>query len=122
MKLKLDENLGLRWAARLRDAGHDVDTVHDEGLRGADDRTVLGAAVEAGCVLVTLDLDFSNPLRFPPAVTAGIAVLRVSDRPGLDEIDAVVQRLTAALAAGELTGHLWVVDAGRARQYQPPGA
>jgi len=122
VKLKLDENLGLRWVAHLRDAGHDVDTVHDENLLGADDRTVLGAAVEAGRALVTLDLDFSNPLRFPPAVTAGIAVLRVSDRPGLDEIDAVVQRLTEALAAGEVNGHLWVIDASRVRQYQPPDA
>ena len=122
MKLKLDENLGLRWAARLRDAGHDVDTVHDEGLRGADDRTVLGAAVEAGCVLVTLDLDFSNPLRFPPAVTAGTTA-SISSRPGRSLTRrTAMQRLTAALAAGELTGHLWVVDAGRARQYQPPGA
>ncbi len=67
-----------------------------------------------------LDLDFSNPLRFPPAETAGIAVLRVSDRPGRDEIDAVVERLTEALASTELAGHLWVIDASRVRQYQPP--
>jgi len=122
VRLKLDENLGLRWVAQLRDAGHDVDTVHDEGLRGADDLNVLDAAVEAGRALVTLDLDFSNPLRFPPAVTAGIAVLRVSDRPGRDEIDAVVQRLTEGLAAGELGRHLWVVNVSRVRQYQPPDA
>ena len=52
MKLKLDDNLGLRWVARLRDSGHDVDTVHDEGLLGGGDGTVLGAAVEAGRALV----------------------------------------------------------------------
>ncbi len=53
-------------------------------------------------------------------MTAGIAVLRVSDRPGRDEIDAVVQRLTEGLAAGELGGHLWVVNVSRVRQYEPP--
>ncbi len=47
-------------------------------------------------------------------------MLRVSDRPGRDEIDAVVERLTEALASAELAGHVWVVDAGRLRQNQPP--
>ena len=32
MKIKLDENLPVRSAQRLRDLGHDVDTVLDEGL------------------------------------------------------------------------------------------
>lgn len=120
MRLKLDENLGLRWVSVLRAAGHDVDTVHDEGLRGADDQAVLDGAVAANRALITLDLDFSNPLRFPPAETEGIAVLRVSDRAGRDEIDAVVEHLTDALSSAELAGHLWVIDASRVRQYQPP--
>lgn len=43
---------------------------------------MLAAAAGATRALVTLDLDFSNPFRFPPEATAGIVVLRVSDRPG----------------------------------------
>jgi predicted nuclease of predicted toxin-antitoxin system len=31
MKIKLDENMPGDLAALLRKAGHDVDTVHDEG-------------------------------------------------------------------------------------------
>ena len=34
MRLKLDENLGLRQRDLLRSAGHDVDTVRDERLSG----------------------------------------------------------------------------------------
>ncbi len=64
MRLKLDENLGLRWVSILRAAGHVVYTVHDECLRGADDQAVLDGAVGADRALVTLDLNFSNPLRF----------------------------------------------------------
>ncbi len=30
--------------------------------------------------------------------------------------------LTEALRAGELAGHLWVIDVSRVRQYQPPDA
>ena len=98
--------------------------MHDEGLQGASDPVVMDAAVQAGRALVTLDLDFSNPLRFPPSETPGIAVLRVSERPGRNEIEAVVERLVQALAAenltGILTGHLWIVDVTRVRQYQAP--
>ncbi len=44
MKLKLDENLGRSVAARLHGVGHDVDTVAEEGLLGAEDAAVLAAA------------------------------------------------------------------------------
>jgi len=63
----------------------------------------MDAAAQGGRALVTLDLDFSNPFRFPPGETPGIAVLRVSERPGRDEIEAVVERLVQALAAENLT-------------------
>ena len=32
-------------------------------------------------VLVTLELDFANPLTFDPRATAGVAVLRLSRNP-----------------------------------------
>jgi len=37
MKIKLDENLPLQIAARLAILGHDVHTVFDENLAGAQD-------------------------------------------------------------------------------------
>ncbi len=87
MKLKLDENLGHRWRDMLAASGHDVDTVYEESLSGEDDPTILDAAIAAGRALITLDLDFANPFRFAPGTTAGIAVLRVSERPGRHDID-----------------------------------
>jgi predicted nuclease of predicted toxin-antitoxin system len=119
VRLKLDENLGRSWADRVRRSGHDVDTVGDEGLAGASESDVLAAAVRANRALVTMDLDFANPLRFPPGLTAGIVVLRVGDRPGRAELDAVVNRLGLALEGSDPRGHLWVVEASRVRQYEP---
>ena len=66
MKLKLDENLPVSLASRLRVLDHDVDTVRDEGLTGHDDSAVWAAAQEAGRFLVTQDLDFSDVRRFAP--------------------------------------------------------
>ncbi|MGH9117559.1 MAG: DUF5615 family PIN-like protein [Acidimicrobiales bacterium] len=111
-----------RWAEDLRRAGHDVDTVHDENLSGAADPVVLRAATTEGRVLVTIDLDFANPLRFPPNETAGIAVLRVRDRPGRRDLDAVVSQFITALAKADVTGRLWIVEPTRVRRYMNSGS
>ena len=66
------------------------------------------------------DLDFANPVRFPPTNTAGIAVLRVRDRPGCDDLDQVVSRLIDAVGAADVTGRLWIVERDRVRQYEEP--
>ncbi len=43
MRAKLDENLPAEAAELLRTAGWERDTVHDEGLAGADDPKVAAA-------------------------------------------------------------------------------
>lgn len=121
MKLKLDENLGYRWARQLRSGGHDVDTIRNEGLSGAPDDDVHAAAAADGRAPVSLDLDVANPLRFPPRRGPGIAVLRVRHRPSRDEIDRVVERLIDSLDRADLTGKLWIVESERVREYVDGG-
>ena len=119
MKVKLDENLGRRCVALLRAAGHDVATVVQQQLAGADDgRIVQACAAEKRCLL-TLDLDFSNPLRFPPADASGIAVLRLPAKPSYDDLLAAVQTFIAALSSNDIDGKLWIVEKGRIRIYRP---
>lgn len=69
-------------------------------------------------MLVTLDLDFADPLRFPPAQTAGIVVLR----PHRNTLALIRETLAAALPAlkrERLEGGLWIVEPGRIRAYEP---
>lgn len=120
MRLKVDENLGRRWTQLLHDAGHDVSTVQDQGLSSASDATVIAAAQGEDRCLVTLDLDFANPLRFPPAEHCGVAVLRLPAKPTPQDLDNAVLTLAAHLKQADITGRLWIVEAERVREYEPP--
>jgi predicted nuclease of predicted toxin-antitoxin system len=74
VKFKLDENLPVSSAAILGGAGHDVDTVGQEGLSGALDLDVVVAATAAGRVLVSLDVGLADIRAYPPGSHAGIVL------------------------------------------------
>jgi predicted nuclease of predicted toxin-antitoxin system len=60
MKIKLDENFPAQLAVVLTRLGHDVDTVAQQGLRGADDPAVWEAAQASGRFLITQDMDLAE--------------------------------------------------------------
>lgn len=80
MKLKLDENLSRRAAELIRAAGHHAVTVFSQGLRGAVDEKLFDVCTAESRALVTLDRDFGQVLRYPPAASAGIMVLEIRPR------------------------------------------
>ena len=81
MRIKLDENLPAGLTTVLAALGHDADTVPGEGLRGQDDRTVWRAAQDAGRLLITQDMDFSDVRRFRPGSHHGLVLVRLK-KPG----------------------------------------
>ena len=118
MKLKLDENLGVRGRELLRQAGHGVSTVAEQGLCSTTDRTLIEVCRTEGRCLVTLDLDFANPLVFKPSEYAGIAVLRLPAKPGPQDLLDAMRTLNAALTTRSIEGKIWIVQRGRIREYQ----
>ena len=62
-----------------------------------------------------MDLDFANPLRFPPHDTPGIAVLRIHGKASHEMILQLVQTFAIALRGMDIKGKLWVVEPGRIR-------
>lgn len=118
MKLKLDENLGLRGRELLAAAGHDVCTVAEQDLCSATDEQVSARCRSEGRGIVKLDLDFANPFRFPPAGHNGIAVLRASARMSEEVLDRLLATLIGALKTQPFEGALWIVEDGRVRVFE----
>jgi predicted nuclease of predicted toxin-antitoxin system len=118
MKIKLDENPGRRGADLFEAAGHDTSTVPQEGMSSAPDTEVIETCRRESRCLVTLDLEFGNPLLFRPSDYAGIAVLRLPPRSTPDDLLDGVRTLIRAMDDREIRGRLWVIQRGRVREYQ----
>lgn len=118
MKFKLDENFGTRTQHIIRAQGHDVMTVRDQRLQGcADQRLYEVCCAEKRC-LVTLDLDFSDVLRFPPQQSHGIAVIRVPHNPSLPLLEQLINQFLKSLESMPIEKQLWIVETGRIRVHQ----
>jgi predicted nuclease of predicted toxin-antitoxin system len=121
MKFKLDENLSRSVAGLFRSAGHDAMTVCEQGLQSAPDERVLEVATQERRVLVTLDRDLGQILRFPPDASAGIVVIDVGPRASHP---ALLNRTRERLALVETHSperSLWVVEPGRVRIHLAKG-
>jgi predicted nuclease of predicted toxin-antitoxin system len=108
MRLKVDENVHPAAAEHLIAKGHDVATVWDENLRGADDETIALACREEGRALLTLDVGFANIRRYQPRDYSGLIVLRLHSQ-AKESVLAAVDRLEPMLRGKGPQGHLWIV-------------
>jgi predicted nuclease of predicted toxin-antitoxin system len=112
--VKLDENVPDSVAGILRAGGHDVALARDQELAGVNDDKVLAVAASEHRTLVTLDKDFTNILRHPPAAAAGIVVIRLQNQT-LPRIRRVASMLADRLSQESAKGRLWVLDESRLR-------
>src|SRR2546427_13259710 len=118
MKFKLDENLGTRTQQLFRVQGHDVQTVRSQGLQGSADVHLFNVCrLEQRC-LVTLDLDFTDVIRFPPSRSNGIVVFRMPRNPSLALLERMVGQFLKALTYMPLEQRLWIVELTRIRIHE----
>ena len=78
MKFKVDENLPIEVAQLLREAGHDVYSVHEQGLVGAKDHVLAEVCQSENRAMVTLDTHFADIRTYPPGNYSGLIVLRLA--------------------------------------------
>jgi predicted nuclease of predicted toxin-antitoxin system len=121
VRIKLDENLHLDLAAVFATAGHDVDTVADEGLLGAEDASVLAAGSGEERLIVTLDRGFGDIRAYPPGTHCGVVVLRLDDN-SLPATRAAVENLVSDVDLEGLAGCVAVYRSGSLRVRRAPDA
>jgi len=114
VRLKVDENLPVEVASLLRGVGHDAVTVREEGLAGTDDPALERICQGETRALLTADVGFGNIVAYPPMLSAGIIVLRLSrqDKPF---VVSRVESLLPRLDTEPVAGRLWIVDDRRVR-------
>jgi len=114
LRFKIDQNLPAEYAALLREAGFEADTVDDEGLSGADDSVISELCRTEGRVLVALDLGFSDIRSYPPKEYSGIVVFRSKAQDKIRLI-SMLRRLIPVLRGRSPEGQLWIVESDRIR-------
>jgi predicted nuclease of predicted toxin-antitoxin system len=119
VKLKLDENVDLRVVTFLRLAGHDVETVPNQGLNSAPDVELINVCRQEERCLVTADRGFGNRMRFNPSEYAGIVVIRLTSRANFTEWREAIETLILGLEQAEVFGKLWIIRQGTIQEYQP---
>jgi predicted nuclease of predicted toxin-antitoxin system len=114
VKFKLDENLSPSLATLFASTGHEAHSVVQQALGGQSDERVIDVCAEEQRALVTLDLDFSNILAYPPATFTGIVVLRLTNQAHVS-VEAAIGRVLELLSQEPLLGKLWIVEDHRIR-------
>jgi predicted nuclease of predicted toxin-antitoxin system len=117
MRVKLDENLGKRGEEILRGAACDVQTVVAQELCSAADATLIEICRVEARVLISLDKDFANTLRFRPSRFAGIVVLRLPEPLRREDIHDALSRFLSLSKTRSPVGKLWLVDSTRIREF-----
>ena len=118
MKIKLDENLPLRLATLLKNFGHDVHAVHDEGLIGHADSEIWEGAQKESRFLITQDLDFSDSRQFAPGSHHGILLIRLRSANRRNLIERVAE-LFQKENASEWSGCFVVATERKIRVLRP---
>jgi predicted nuclease of predicted toxin-antitoxin system len=115
MRCKLDENLGDLGRDLLTASGHDVSTVAQQAMSGSSDLQLYETCKRESRVLVTLDRDFGEVLRFPPEDGQGIVILDCRGRLSPAAILARLRELVVFVASHPMDRELWIVEPGRVR-------
>ena len=65
LKFLLDADMPKSSAQVIRNLGFEIEDVRDIGMRAAKDREIMDYAFKNNKIIITMDLDFGEVLRYP---------------------------------------------------------
>lgn len=114
MKILADENVFEPIIGLLKTQGHQIISVRECGLSGISDKLIYEKAVAEGLVILTMDKDFANMVRFPPDRCGGIIVLKIY-RFTVDETTAIFKRHFNTLSSDLVSKRLTIISPDKVR-------
>ncbi len=111
----VDEDMPRSMASVLREAGYQADDVRDLGLRGQSDDKIFEYARNHNSALITADLGFTNPWRFPRHSHAGVILVRLPNEMSTTAMNQELLKALESLKDESFAGILMIVEVGRVR-------
>lgn len=109
MKFLLDENIPIESNASLSRLGHDVVNVNTAKLNGKSDDDIIEFARKEQRILITLDLDFSNIISYPPGSHPGIIVVRLNSL-SRKKLIVTIEQFVKSISEKEITKSLVILE------------
>ena len=116
MNFLVDADLPRSAAQALAAAGHLARHVTDVGLGSASDRRIFDYAQQTACVLVTRDLDFTDPLKFPERTHHVLVIVRIRETLPPAFVSQMLCRMVSALRGDEFINSVIIFEEGRFRR------
>ncbi len=120
MKFFLDANIPYSVLELFRELKLEAGHARDIGLGRAEDKEIIRHAIKTKSILVTKDLEFGNPVLFPPKSHYGIIVLRLPHDFKANSVTQVLKDFITIVGLENLSNSLSIVKLGsyRVRKFE----
>ena len=115
MRFKIDENLPSSLSTLLKERQLESETVHDEGLSGKPDETIMEVFRKEKLALVTMDTGFTNQKAYPAGTHPGIIVIKIRNQSAVNVLSVMRRFIDKQPALEDLSGCTVIVEEHRVR-------
>ena len=114
LKFLLDADMPRSSGEVIRSLGFDIEDVRDIGMRAARDKEIIEYALKQNRIVITMDTDFGEVLRYPEH--PGAVILRFPYAFTSKEINERLEEFFRSVSENDLIGTITIVELSRYRK------